>query len=520
MASTTTGHPAADPSKSTVTAPAPSSSSSSSSSSKHGVGPPVDIGGNRKRYLIHNKTFDVPSHYNITKPVGFGAYGFVCAAVNTLTGQKVAIKKCANVFKEIEDGKRILREIKLLSAMRHENILGIVDLFPPPRYDSFQDIYIVCPLMDTDLHHVLRSKQKLMPDHLTYFVYQILRGLKYLHSACVLHRDLKPANLLLNIACDLRICDFGLARAYNPTDPVAELTDYVVTRWYRPPELLFMERQYTPAVDIWSTGCIFAEMITRKALFPGRDYLNQLQLLLDAVGVPPEHELDWLQQPEARQYLRAQRTVRHARGCVYSMCCAGQSLDDESVRVCACACACALGWVRQAGRSCVVDARHAGRWVGGRRMHWMTRVVIAAWFVWGLTRAARGSCDVDRMCNAERRYVRLALCSGVHGRLGPLPQQRPPKPLQDVVPGLTNPQAIDFLGKMLVFDPKRRWSAEELLGHPYVSALHDPSDEPVASGPFVWSDDAKQFTESSLRKGLWDEICRFHPECATVDPRT
>eukprot|EP01013_Petalomonas_cantuscygni_P043515 TRINITY_DN826_c0_g1_i2.p1 TRINITY_DN826_c0_g1~~TRINITY_DN826_c0_g1_i2.p1 ORF type:complete len:406 (-),score=83.02 TRINITY_DN826_c0_g1_i2:446-1663(-) len=405
MASTTTGHPAADPSKSTVTAPAPSSSSSSSSSSKHGVGPPVDIGGNRKRYLIHNKTFDVPSHYNITKPVGFGAYGFVCAAVNTLTGQKVAIKKCANVFKEIEDGKRILREIKLLSAMRHENILGIVDLFPPPRYDSFQDIYIVCPLMDTDLHHVLRSKQKLMPDHLTYFVYQILRGLKYLHSACVLHRDLKPANLLLNIACDLRICDFGLARAYNPTDPVAELTDYVVTRWYRPPELLFMERQYTPAVDIWSTGCIFAEMITRKALFPGRDYLNQLQLLLDAVGVPPEHELDWLQQPEARQYLRAQRT-------------------------------------------------------------------------------------------------------------------RPPKPLQDVVPGLTNPQAIDFLGKMLVFDPKRRWSAEELLGHPYVSALHDPSDEPVASGPFVWSDDAKQFTESSLRKGLWDEICRFHPECATVDPRT
>merc|ERR1711881_206007 len=148
----------------------------------------------------------------------------------------------------------------------HENVLRILDLLPPGPRDKFQDVYIVCQLMDTDLNHVLRSKQKLQAEHYLYFVYQILRGLKYIHSARIIHRDLKPANLLCNIACDLRICDFGLARPYNPAQ-TADLTDYVVTRWYRPPELLFMERHYSPKVDIWSTGCIFGEMMNRRPMF-------------------------------------------------------------------------------------------------------------------------------------------------------------------------------------------------------------------------------------------------------------
>ncbi|MBA0745245.1 hypothetical protein Gogos_007825 [Gossypium gossypioides] len=111
---------------------------------------------------------------------------------------------------------------------------------------------------------------------LQYFLYQLLRGLKYMHSANVLHRDLKPSNLLLNANCDLKICDFGLARTTSETD---FMTEYVVTRWYRAPELLLNCSEYTAAIDIWSVGCILMEIIRREPLFSGKDYVQQLGLI-------------------------------------------------------------------------------------------------------------------------------------------------------------------------------------------------------------------------------------------------
>ncbi len=111
-----------------------------------------------------------------------------------------------------------------------------------------------------------------------YFLYQLLRGLKYIHSANVLHRDLKPSNLLLNANCDLKICDFGLARTTSETD---FMTEYVVTRWYRAPELLLNCSEYTAAIDVWSVGCIFMELLNREPLFPGRDYVQQLRLITE-----------------------------------------------------------------------------------------------------------------------------------------------------------------------------------------------------------------------------------------------
>ena len=113
---------------------------------------------------------------------------------------------------------------------------------------------------------------------LQYFLYQLLRGLKYVHSANVLHRDLKPSNLLLNANCDLKIGDFGLARTTSETD---FMTEYVVTRWYRAPELLLNCSEYTAAIDVWSVGCILGEIVTREPLFPGKDYVHQLRLITE-----------------------------------------------------------------------------------------------------------------------------------------------------------------------------------------------------------------------------------------------
>ncbi|RWW73263.1 hypothetical protein BHE74_00018872, partial [Ensete ventricosum] len=129
----------------------------------------------------------------------------------------------------------------------------------------------------------------------------ILRGLKYIHSAKVIHRDLKPSNLLLNANCDLKICDFGLAR---PTSENDIMTEYVVTRWYRAPELLLNSTDYTAAIDMWSVGCIFMELMNRKPLFPGRDHMHQMRLITELIGTPTESELEFILNEDARRYMR------------------------------------------------------------------------------------------------------------------------------------------------------------------------------------------------------------------------
>jgi p38 MAP kinase len=128
-----------------------------------------------------------------------------------------------------------------------------------------EDIYFVTELLGTDLHRLLTSRP-LEKQFIQYFLYQILRGLKYVHSAGVVHRDLKPSNILVNENCDLKICDFGLARIQDP-----QMTGYVSTRYYRAPEIMLTWQKYDVAVDIWSTGCIFAEMLEGRPLFPGKD---------------------------------------------------------------------------------------------------------------------------------------------------------------------------------------------------------------------------------------------------------
>mmetsp|Transcript_61986 Transcript_61986/g.181720 ORF Transcript_61986/g.181720 Transcript_61986/m.181720 type:complete len:377 (+) Transcript_61986:129-1259(+) len=247
-----------------------------------------------KEVLVDGKVkFKVPAHLDLIKKVGSGAYGTVASFQDPKTGNKLAVKKITDAFHDLIDGKRILREVKLLRSFRHDNIICILDMYPPESPD-FDDIYIVTDLMETDLHRVIYSKQLLNDEHHQYFSYQILRGLLYLHSANVVHRDLKPSNILVNKNCDLKICDFGLARGFGNHEDAPTLTDYVVTRWYRAPEVVLLASEYTKSIDIWSVGCILCELIGRKPIFTGKDHLDQIKKIISVIGTPTEEDLEWL----------------------------------------------------------------------------------------------------------------------------------------------------------------------------------------------------------------------------------
>lgn len=167
--------------------------------------------------------------------------------------------------------------------------------------------------MEADLHAIIRSQQPLSDAHFQSFIYQTLCGLKYIHSANVLHRDLKPGNLLVNADCELKICDFGLARGYSPSGKNAAksaanqgfMTEYVATRWYRAPEIMLSFANYGPAIDVWSVGCILAELLAGKPIFKGRDYVDQLNQILHYLGTPSEETLRRVGSPRAQDYIRS-----------------------------------------------------------------------------------------------------------------------------------------------------------------------------------------------------------------------
>ena len=254
----------------------------------------------RKSTKVIGSTFLLDERYQVLDTLGSGAYGVVVSAKDLKTGETIAIKKIEKAFEHSTYTKRTLRELKIMRLMDHENIIRIKSIQLPRSREEFDEIYAICELMETDLSSIIKSPQPLSDEHCQFFLYQILRGLKYMHSAGILHRDLKPRNLLVNANCDLKICDFGLARPVIGDMRVntSQMTDYVATRWYRAPELLLTYKSYTTAMDVWSVGCIFGEILLRKPLLPGTDANQQLEIIFNLIGSPSSEDI--LKIPHAR----------------------------------------------------------------------------------------------------------------------------------------------------------------------------------------------------------------------------
>ena len=352
-----------------------------------------------KAYL-HSIRYKIRSRraLRIHKQIGLGAYGVVCSCYDKKENRNVAIKKVGNAFEDLVDAKRIVREIKLLRYFDHDNIVSLYDIPKPPSRTGFNDIYIISDLMETDLHRVIYSRQDLTDDHIQYFIYQILRGVLYMHSANIIHRDLKPANILANKNCDLKICDLGLGRGEvrdeDDEEKKIELTEYVITRWYRAPEVILCPSEYSKAVDIWSIGCIFAELLGRQPLFPGDHYLDQIQKIISVLGTPKNDDLEFITKVEAKEFLM--KLVKRTK---------------------------------QTWSSLFPNA---------------------------------------------------------------------------------NPVALDLLGKMLTFNPKKRYTVDQCISHPYFEGLHDPEQEPITSKVFDWSFDSVELTKENLQNMIYEESLFFH----------
>eukprot|EP01013_Petalomonas_cantuscygni_P013023 TRINITY_DN2713_c0_g1_i2.p1 TRINITY_DN2713_c0_g1~~TRINITY_DN2713_c0_g1_i2.p1 ORF type:complete len:344 (-),score=62.54 TRINITY_DN2713_c0_g1_i2:254-1285(-) len=249
--------------------------------------------------------------WQVNSYIGSGSYGEVCGATDAKTGRRVAIKrvhtclqhgKRKNILDDTFLAKRVLREVMLFSHFHHHNILELHAIVRPgPKL--VDKMFLVTDLMDTDLQSIIRSGQPLSEDHISFFMFQVFLALKALHDAHVMHRDLHPANVLLSLDNDVKLCDFNLCREEAPPESDTELTDYVTSRWYRAPELVMQWRHYTRAVDLWSAGCLLAELYRGSPLFRGSTFYQQLDAIVHVVGRPSSEEIDEIGTPAARKYL-------------------------------------------------------------------------------------------------------------------------------------------------------------------------------------------------------------------------
>ena len=224
------------------------------------------------------------SKYTRTTKLGEGTYGVVYRAKDQKGQEIYALKKIRLQAEEEGIPSTAIREISLLKELNHVNIVKLYEVLHSPK-----KLTLVFEYVEQDLKKIMDAADgKGLEMHLVKsFLYQLLRGVDYIHKSKVLHRDLKPQNLLINKDNIMKIGDFGLARGYGI--PVKNYTHEVVTLWYRPPDVLLGNKTYGTTVDMWSIGCIFSEMVTGKPLFPGNSETDQLKKIFSIMGTPTEN---------------------------------------------------------------------------------------------------------------------------------------------------------------------------------------------------------------------------------------
>ncbi|KAJ0105062.1 hypothetical protein Patl1_18255 [Pistacia atlantica] len=230
--------------------------------------------------------------YEYLNKVNEGTYGVVYRARDKKTGEIVALKKVKMNVGRKEDYLEYgfptssLREINILLSFKHPSVVRVKEVV----MDDFDSVFMVMEYMEHDLKGLMESmKFRFSTSDVKCLMLQLLEGVKYLHDNWVLHRDLKTSNLLLNNRGELKICDFGMSRQYG--SPLKPYTSMVVTLWYRAPELLLGAKKYSTAVDMWSVGCIMAEMLAKKPLFSGTSEADQIDKIFKTLGTPTEK--DW-----------------------------------------------------------------------------------------------------------------------------------------------------------------------------------------------------------------------------------
>ncbi|CAE7388193.1 erkA [Symbiodinium natans] len=264
-------------------------------------------------------SFQLPLRYQFQKLLGSGSYGVVASFRDATKGKDVAVKRVRRVFDNFLMLRRTLREIKLMRHFRHPNLLQLHEVL---LVETGGELYISMELMDCDLDRLVRGRGAALEESVARrFCAQILLGLLHLHLGHVIHRDLKPANIFVRLKeLQVKIGDLGLSRgiavdfAGEALHPLEEhLTEYVVTRWYRAPEVLLARSKYGPKVDVWSVGCILYEMWTAKALFPGKNSVDQLTKVMAVLGSPSEQDQWWIPK-ESRSLLARSTSTARPRG--------------------------------------------------------------------------------------------------------------------------------------------------------------------------------------------------------------
>ncbi|XP_053144414.1 mitogen-activated protein kinase 4 isoform X1 [Hemicordylus capensis] len=348
-------------------------------------------------YIASMYGYDLGCRFIDFRPLGFGVNGLVLSAVDSKSCRKVAVKKIT--INDAQSMKHAFREIKIIRRLDHDNIVKVYEVLGPKGTDlqgdlfKFNMVYVVQEYMETDLARLL-EQGPLSEEHAKLFMYQLLRGLKYIHSANVLHRDLKPANIFINTEdLVLKIGDFGLARVVDQHySHKGYLSEGLVTKWYRSPRLLLSPNNYTKAIDMWAAGCILAEMLTGKMLFAGSHELEQMQLILETIPVFREED------------------------------------KEELLKV-------------------------------------MPTLINSTWAV--------------------------------------------KKPLRKRLPEV-NSKAIDFLEKILTFNPMDRLTAEMGLQHPYMNPYYCPEDEPVSQHPFRIEDEIDDILLMEANQSQMSNWDRYH----------